>query len=338
MANFSDSRRQTGVTLIEVMIGITIGLFIVVGLTYVFVNSSRANSEIERTSQQIENGRYASQVLSEDLALAGYYGELDPGSIATPGTRPNACETDSAELMASLGLAVQGYDVGETLPNCLNTITDLDGNSDILVIRRSSTCVAGSTGCEELDTDTATYFQTGLCASNVGQYLIDTDETKFTLTKPHGTDKNSCQSATPTTADIRSYKTHIYFVAKNNKSGDGVPTLKMISLLSGEFSDPLPVATGIERMQLEYGVSADATSAPVYSVLPTDTADWRKVTSVKLHLVARNLTATPGYTDGKTYVLGKQADGTDNTFTPGGAFKRHVYTSAVRLNNVAGRM
>lgn len=332
---------QTGVTLIEVMIGITIGLLIVATLTVVFVNSSRTHSEIERVSQQIENGRYASQVLADDLALAGYYGELNPASVSTPSTKPNACATASADLIVSLALPIQGYEDGETPPACL-PVADLVANSDILVVRRSSTCVAGTTGCDAVDTTKGTYFQTGLCATDAGKFVIDTDATKFTLTKPVITSPQvaTCGTTAAATADIRAYNTHIYFVTQNNKAGDGVPTLKMISLggTADGFSDAVAVAAGIERIQLEYGVAADATSAPVYTTAPVDTATWRKVTSVKLHVLARNVTVTPGYTDGKTYILGKKADGTENSFSPGGGYKRHVYTSVARLNNVAGRL
>ncbi|MNY78544.1 hypothetical protein D3C86_2188320 [compost metagenome] len=48
-------------------------------------------------------------------------------------------------------------------------------------------------------------------------------------------------------------------------------------------------------------------------------------------MLARNLEPTPGYTDNRSYVLAGAA------YTPGGSFKRQLYTSTVRLNNQAGR-
>ncbi len=328
--------RQHGVSLIEMMLGITIGLLIVASLSLVFVNSSRTNAETEKTSQQIENGRYAAQLLSEGLRLAGFYGELNPVAVATPVTKPDACATTPASLATAVALPIQGYDSGEVMPTCLPT-ADLVANSDIFVVRRASTCIAGSTGCDAVDFSTATYFQTGLCASDLSQYVIDTDTSQFILTQPPTC--GTVAAPGPTKAGLRGYYTNIYFVTQNNRAGDGIPTLKMLELGAGAFSAPIALVAGIERMQIEYGVVASATAPPVYTAAPADTAAWRKVAAVKLHLLARNTASSSGYTDTKTYVLGHKADGSDNSFGPySDAFKRHAYTTVVRLNNVAGRI
>ena len=52
-------RAQQGLSLLELMIALTIGLGLLAGLTSVFVNSSRSHTELARASQQIENGRFA---------------------------------------------------------------------------------------------------------------------------------------------------------------------------------------------------------------------------------------------------------------------------------------
>ena len=67
-------RAQQGLSLLELMIALTIGLGLLAGLTTVFVNSSRSHTELARASQQIENGRFAIQTLQENIWHAGYYG------------------------------------------------------------------------------------------------------------------------------------------------------------------------------------------------------------------------------------------------------------------------
>ena len=52
-------RSNSGFSLIELMIAMTIGLLLLAGLTMIFVNSSNASREMQKTSQQIENGRFA---------------------------------------------------------------------------------------------------------------------------------------------------------------------------------------------------------------------------------------------------------------------------------------
>ena len=60
----------------------------------------------------------------------------------------------------------------------------------------------------------------------------------------------------------------------------------------------------------------------------------------RVSLLARNIEATPNYTDSKTYTLGRDASGADLTYTPTGAdlpYHRHVYQSLVRIVNAAER-
>jgi type IV pilus assembly protein PilW len=56
------------------------------------------------------------------------------------------------------------------------------------------------------------------------------------------------------------------------------------------------------------------------------------VVTVRIHVLARSLEPTQGYSDTKTYTLGT---GTMGPF--GDGFKRHVFTTTVRLINPAGR-
>lgn len=351
MSSMSSSK---GVTIIELLVGIALGLIVIAGMSLLFVNNSRARSEIEKTSQQIENGRYASQQILEELHLAGYYGELNPttSAVATPAALPDPCATSASNLTAAIALPIQGYDYDSASAagsypsgtSCGAVVTDLKQGSDILVIRRASTCVAGSTGCDAMDTTKWTYFQAALCSTSATSYVVDTVASNLTLTKMDCT----------TLANIRSYVTRIYFVTNNYKIdpitniGDGIPTLKFVELGNGAFSNPLPLTTGIEQLQIEYGVTTNADEAPdAYTSNPSSyngcagaacQTNWRNVTTVKIHILARNGQPTTGFSDTKTYTLGRKSDGTSNVFGPyGDAFKRHVYTTVVRLNNVAGR-
>src|SRR5512140_3570661 len=73
----SRRRFQRGFSLIELMIAITLGLMIMTGLVSVFVKNSLVRSEIERSNRQIESGRYAVTLLTEDLRMAGFPSSFD---------------------------------------------------------------------------------------------------------------------------------------------------------------------------------------------------------------------------------------------------------------------
>ena len=65
-----------GFTLIELMVSLALGLFIISGMLTLMARNSETRGEIEKAGRQIENGRYAIQRLSEDIHHAGFYGEF----------------------------------------------------------------------------------------------------------------------------------------------------------------------------------------------------------------------------------------------------------------------
>jgi type IV pilus assembly protein PilW len=339
---------QTGLSLIELMVAITLGLVIMAGLSTLFVANSSTSAEIERANRQIENGRYAMQILSEDLRLAGFLGEFDPTALATPATKPDPCSAVLADLKTALPLHIQGYNnVASATPlaSSCPSLTDVKTGTDILVIRRASTCFAGAADCEAVSAGMP-YFQASLCksATQLGSnsisdyYALDTNSANLT--------RQNKDCLTTNLAGLRRYRTHIYFIANNDKGSDGIPTLKRVELgASGgvaSFLPPVALVEGIENLQIEYGIdTAGNGGAGLYTTDPDSSpacsgaacvTNWRNVVAVKLNLLARNTTASPGYTDTKIYSLGSTTTAASND-----GFKRHVYQTAVRLNNPSGR-
>ena len=351
-------RRAAGVSLVELMVALAIGAIILAALAAVFFASSLSRRETDRGSRQIENGRYAMQLLSSELKLAGYYSEFDPNVLLLPLTAlPDPCSVVVADLNAALPLHVQGVDnpSGTTIPSC---ITDLRAGTDVLVIRRTATCVRGTANCDAIAAGTP-YFQASLCGSitelfslsPADYFALDTDESKFDRHRRNCT----------TVADVRRFRVDIYFVANNDNAGDGIPTLKRAEIGpnaggTGPAFTIVPLVEGIENMQLEYGIdnACSATNpgtACVYTADPSAfggcagnacVVNWRNVMSVRVNLLARTTDVSPNHSDNKVYTLGRKANGSDNLFPPSGSgygdgYKRHVYRAAVRLSNPAGR-
>jgi len=72
MNNPQMGRTKRGFSLVELMVALTIASLLLLGLATLFVNNSKARSELDKSSRQIENGRYAMQVLFDELRHAGY--------------------------------------------------------------------------------------------------------------------------------------------------------------------------------------------------------------------------------------------------------------------------
>lgn len=335
---------ERGFSLVELMVAITIGLVILAGVTSILVNNSRSRDEIERANQQIDNGDYAMQVISDDLTNAGYFAEFDPTVLTPTTTLPNVCDTAAANLKAAIPVDIQGSDDGAALPTC---ISDVKAATDVLVIRRVSTCVAGSANCDPIVAGQP-YFQASLCGGSAelgssnpnSYYALDTVATNLTL------HQRDCV----TLADLRRYETHIYFIANNDNPGDGIPTLKLAELSSGTFTTS-SIVEGIENMQLEYGLDTNGDGVPdnyttdpnsyggcSATTNPTCVGNWQNAVAVKVHILARSITQSPIIPNNKKYILGLNFAGTANVVGPyNDRYKRHVFESSVKLYNPAGR-
>lgn len=356
--------KTSGFSLVELMIALTIGLFLLAGLTLIFVNSSEANRELQKTAQQIENGRYAIDIISQDLRHAGFYGHLHE-MPAAPAALPDPCEIASAtNLHDALAYPVQGYRAADlltaadiTASTCddklLLTAANLKPGSDVLVIRRANTSALAPTDVAALN---EVYIQaTGtLAAIRFGNSaVIGTD---------NNTNNGSGGASPPsfvlyngtTPAPIRKFHVHVYFVAPCSfgtgangvcqAGDDGIPTLKRLELVAESGTTMMklvPLVEGIEYLKLEYGIdnlpnAADLTTGlmgdatiDAYTATP---ADWTTVIAAKVYVLARNTEPTTGFTDDKTYTLGTVAVPAFND-----KFKRHVYTMVAHLMNPAGR-
>ena len=228
---------------------------------------------------------------------------------------------------------MQGFDNSagfDKVTTAACALADQKTDTDILLIRRARTCLADASGCEAVESGKP-YVQVSLCAEDVTtQHVLGLQGTATFDLK-----KKACGT---TVADKRQYLVHIYYISTDNGSGQTVPTLKRLELTGGGWATTALVE-GIEEFNVSYGLDTNGDGSPdSYSASPAATvAAWQSVVSVQLHVLARNLETSPGYTDTKTYTIGIDSAGNPLTVAPGGGFRRHIYTSLVRLNNPAGR-
>jgi len=290
----STRRRQSGLSLIELMIALTIGLVLLGGLTYLFVNSSNSQRVGQQVAQQNGNAQYAMDVLTQDLHLAGYYGQY--GAYASGTTLPDPCLTDSADLYNAINFPVQGFTDQETpsapgivpagYPSLTGTTcgtllpnNNLMPGSDILVIRH-------------VDTNPLNVGDNSVS----GQVYLQTDPLGAAMQTGDGSAITSTGTATGGTATItyrsssgaliagpiNQYYVDIYFVAPCSVPADGsnictgatddqghpIPTLKLLQLgLDGSGNlafNTITIAEGIQAMKLEYGI--DTTPASTNSI------------------------------------------------------------------------
>lgn len=340
-------RSMAGVSLVELMIAMLLGLIILAGLVTIFANSSRSREEIERASRQIENGRFAMETLTEELRLAGFYGELNVNPLAVPLVLPDPCSTDPAIWATAVPIHIQGYDDGAGVPACILAAANLKPNTDVIVIRRAATCEAGSAGCTGF-TASLPYVQVSKCGTEQAgtPFVLNTGGSGA-----HTLRLRNCM----TTAGRRQYFVRIYYISTDNGAVPpvAIPTLKRLDFDGMGFTET-PLVEGIEELNFEYGVDwqgpLGAGDPPdgkpeAYTADPTTFAaagpspgiNWANVVTARISLLARNIEASPGYNDTKRYILGRDAGGAEIVVAPGGPYRRHAYSGLVRVINAAER-
>jgi prepilin peptidase dependent protein B len=118
--------RQTGVTLIELMIGVVVGLIVLAGVLSVFVATIKSSSDTLKSSRLNQEIRAAMSLISSDIRRAGFWGVAVAGSCNpfnnTDATQPAPCDTYS-------GITVQSY--GGEAGACILFSYDLDANGAI---------------------------------------------------------------------------------------------------------------------------------------------------------------------------------------------------------------
>lgn len=367
--------RQSGFSLIELMVAMVVGLLMLVAVLQLFLDITRTNDEMAKTNAQIENGRFTIQVVAGDLVHAGFWdGYIPEYDDLTATGAPTGFPADfiAPEPCLAFGSWTATYRdnllrmplqvFSAVPPGCSGVVQNLQAGTDVLVVRYAGTSVAASTV-----TDTV-YFQASFC-SGTSPYAYVLNTTGLVL------QKRDCG----TLADRRRYIAHIYYIRDYSvTAGDGIPTLMRAEFVGG--ASPAvppapavpewrvqPLISGVERFRVELGIDdrSDTGAAVDYSAevvwvnplnktSPTNRGDGVpdgdfvhcpntgctrdqliNVVAAKLYVLVRSLEPTPGYTDSKAYTLGSAAAVTAATL--GSGFKRHLYSTTVRLNNVSAR-
>ena len=322
-------RREAGFSLIELMIGVALGLIILAALTSFFVSTSANRHEIERTSRQIENGRFAIDTLRSEVHLAGFYAELL--QTGATWTSPDPCVTDLASLGFVLGppaqipLPVTGYAMDGAMPGCL---TDKVPNTDAIVVRRFNTemtPVASPVAAQF-------YFQPSRCAtdSNTTPWFFNTGGSGgFTLRRA------DCANL----ANLYRYRVTVFYLRDYSISpGDKVPTLVRLELDNGAINT-YAMVEGIQDMRFEYGLDTTLDGSPdeyrrCDTKTPCTADEWATVVAVRAHVLAVNLEPTLGHKDDKEYDMGSGDPKAVGPFAD--QYKRHIYAAVITLPNRTG--
>ena len=334
-------RRQTGVSLVELMVGLAVGMIVVAGMALMFANASRSSAELEKSMRHIENARHALDLLAEDLSMAGYFGTAAASSFAdstspcaTAGVLAAALNsTHAAGTPTTLPLPLRGYTASEAAAlGCLPA--DWKTGTPVVVLRRLDTTALAASAAPV----GTLVLQSSHYPDDVPPFMATTSGTGLVLRDRLGN---------PNLA--RRFVLRIYYLSRCSEcagTGDGIPTLRRLELRdSGLVS--VPLAEGIEQVAFDYGFDTSGDGIPdrwiglagaagLTESQAAALAGWGNVVAARITVLSRNTEATPGYQDTRSYSLGLQGSSPYLVPAAGDAFKRRLGTTTVRLQSVAG--
>lgn len=319
-------RHMRGLSLVELMVALTLGLIILAAVSTVFVNSRVNYSTHESLARLQENGRFALHFLTRDLRMAGYYGcasDVDAIHSTLNPSGTNAYAFDFSKPIEGLvgfqlypsqvavsfptnGAAVVSRDPdcpGQVGGRCANTggfaVRSADPDSSVQLKKTMPNTSAVAFIDPGHDLEEGEIVMLSDCASaDVFQITsVGNDNSSGKVTLGH----NSGNTATPPgnstqklsrvyeegEASIMRFVHRVYYIGTGKS---GYPALFRIGV---DGSNPEEMVEGIESLDLEFGVATTSDRTPrLYLAaddpnLGIDPAKWANVVSARLTLSAR---------------------------------------------------
>jgi len=277
-------KRSRGLSMIELLVGLAIGSFIIVGAVMVYSQTRNTYAVNETAARLQENGRYALAVMEPDLQLAGYFGYtnypndfryMKSGGGIVPVSQTEQIDTAVSGLPAAASACgtnfavdllqtVQGSNssAGPVATCAPPTATGMNAGSwyqgdtgtgkgtDTLTVRRAST--------EDATSASAQYMQLYLnVLKRTNQYVFNGNAGSA----PGG-------GVIDATHEIHNLIVRTYYLASNSRTRTSYPTLWRKSLDTDGSAPAIldeEILPGVEDFQVQFGIDTgdhDSTVGP----------------------------------------------------------------------------
>jgi type IV pilus assembly protein PilW len=318
------SRRQRGVSLVELMIAMTLAMVLSAAVLTVFANNRHGYTQGENVQRMQDDARHALREITFEISMAGHYGDLlIPASVTPDGAlslTKDCGPAGSPEWMyqatqpgTNQFLSVVALDNATTASAAANftciTAAEFRAGTDVVSIKRVAGNRAG--------------------ALTNGQVYLRTNGTVGLLYQEPLVGAPAIPVPVPNSA--WEYRPSIYYIRNYvNTPGDGIPTLcKKVLRGATPGMTTECLAAGIEDLQVEYGIdTTDDGFANVYMPSPT-LANMQSVVSARVSLLARTTDIDTRYANDKTFSLSNAV-----AYTPNDSFHRRVFSTTVSIQNI----
>jgi type IV pilus assembly protein PilW len=349
-------RSQRGLTLVEIMVALVIGLILMAGVIELFVGSKQTYTLHESMSRVQENGRFAIDQLSRDLRMAGHMGcanvpnmTLEPSPPATilgPGRVRVALVTTPGSNTWNMQRAINGshWDGGGWVPALPAGAAAALPGSDVFTLRgaggrrlmltgKNPGVPAGSGSEPLLIPANSGYRQfdivmVGECGRAAIFQITNDDASIAAGQLAHDVGVGVPGNATANlggdfdqNAEILSMSSRTYFIGTG---ASGEPAL----FQSINDAAAQELVEGVERMRVSYGVGAKAPANYQTGDAVDAAGSWASVVSIRISLLLRSENNVTDASQAYTYTW----DGGVEVLPPDRRL-RQVFTTTVGLRS-----
>lgn len=331
---------RRGMTLVELMVGVAVGLFLIAVMGTVYIGSKNTFMAQETGARLQENGRFALDTLALDLRMAGFRG-CQPGSTVT-----NTLNTPTA-LALNFSAPAWGarHTGGAWSPALAAPVSGLspDPQGDVLLLRRpwgSGWSLIGAmddASAALTISPTAQFAQGDLlmvadCAgaavlqatnANPGAGSIAHDSGASGLSP--GVAQNSLGRSFANDAQVWRVQALVYHLADSARH-PGQRALWLFRTPSYGAAQHTELVTGVEAMAVTYGLDTNADLAADRFARADGVANWSQVVSARVELLLAGVHES-GVTQPQPYTFDGQ------TTTPADRKPRTVMSMLVSLRN-----
>lgn len=320
---FFVKQSQQGLSLVELMVGMVIGLFLTAG-TFTMFNMSATNVLTTSQFNQLqENARIALWLIERDVTQLGFMGDLT-GTGFQIGINVDIDALPIAASRDCVGAGINNASFPNTQPahfrrlwgyesgvssESLDCLRGVRARTDVLQIKR----LLGPSVA--IPNDANRYY---LAANSQQGIFFSGDQTAPVINNGR----------------YWEYLHHVYYIEDDS----GVPVLKRRVLRNGGMNTSASyeqLVEGVENMRILYGFDSNGDKTadsymPVQNVtsLMWDNSLSQRVVSMRIYLLVRAIDADKEYENNNTYLLGDKT-----VVASGDNFRRKVVSTTVLLEN-----
>ncbi len=312
MSTHKHLARSRGVTIVELLVTILIGMFLILGTVSVFMKTSdnqRINDAVGRIQ---ENTRFVLDILEYDIRMAGYWGRSN----------------DTALVERRRGQTNQLPDIddcGDRWYIDLNNPIQASNNANPFGAASADPCISDADYRADTDVLVVRHAEAEPEAPQAGVVQIQSDIARSRLFTD-GVVPGGFQPSSQTHRLV----SHAYFVS----DAAGVPALHRIELTDGPAVVDQQILPGVEDLQVQFGIDTDGDNAADRFVNPGNEPAGSVVLAVRIWVLMRSESFEAGFQDNGLYEYADQRFLPVDDDPDAASFRRVLVSRTIQLRNV----